>query len=239
MKHMTDDIIAKHVVEKKITAGHITNVMITALEGGIGYWAVLDNTTPEFEYYYENNNLKLSTSEIAAEILFNNKSVFFEDNEDETERFELTLEKLVNGIKQFFMEHKDVDLWDIDANDGDTIIQYALFGELIYGQKGKKYCMNSKEKILSGSVEELESNFNDMARLKVFIENEYLDVIKQLEKILGVVEVRENQDFTKGFRECLGLLTHIFHQNVEDAIDVLKDIKKEIESRETTEKVDA
>lgn len=132
-KHQTDHIIAKHVVEKKITAGHITNVIITALEGGIGYWAVLDNTTPEFEYYYENNNLKLSTSEIAAEILFNDKSVFFEDNEDETERFELTLEKLVNGIKQFFMEHKDVDLWDIDANDGDTIIQYALFGELIYG----------------------------------------------------------------------------------------------------------
>ena len=39
----------KFTVEKILTVEDMDDIMTTALEGGIGYWACLDNSTPEWE----------------------------------------------------------------------------------------------------------------------------------------------------------------------------------------------
>lgn len=123
-----------------ITFGDIENVIITALEGGIGYWAVLDNDTELFNTFYERNVGKsfsdadfLTTGEIASKIIVDNKEVVLFDTEDEDTKWYLNLEKLKKGI-EMFMHHRSVNTLDnIDSIDADMIIQFALFSELVYG----------------------------------------------------------------------------------------------------------
>lgn len=114
---------------QELTEEDITDIVVTALEGGIGYWACLDNTGEEFENAPEEE----AVSETVARILLNNGSVFFEDEEDPSARYELTLEKLLNGIEKYANENGGIDMDYLDADMADAIVQYAIFCEVIYG----------------------------------------------------------------------------------------------------------
>jgi len=119
-----------YTIQIPITGEQIENIIVTALEGGIGYWACLNNATPEW-----NNKLEgLPASQYAAQLIFEGKTVEFTDAEDEDVRWDLDLPRLLNGIRQNAeAESGSIDLDDIDAEIADCIIQYALFGELVYG----------------------------------------------------------------------------------------------------------
>lgn len=121
--------IIEFTKSQEITEEEITDIVITALEGGIGYWACLDNTGEEFE----NAPKDEAVSETVARILLNNGSVFFEDEEDPSERYELTLEKLLNGIEKYAQENGGIDMDYLDAIMADVIVQYAIFCEVVYG----------------------------------------------------------------------------------------------------------
>lgn len=111
----------------------ISDIVITALEGGIGYWACLDNTTDVWNEYYEKYPDD-ATSELAAKILMDGKSIFFDDEEDPGRRYELTLEKLMHGIAKLDTVRFSEALMDsFDAEVGDMIFQYGIFNELVYG----------------------------------------------------------------------------------------------------------
>lgn len=114
---------------QELTEEDITDIIITALEGGIGYWACLDNTGEEFE----NAPKEEAVSETTARILLNNGSVTFIDEEDEYARYELTLEKLLNGIEKYAQENGGIDMDYLDAIMADVIVQYAIFCEVVYG----------------------------------------------------------------------------------------------------------
>lgn len=66
-------------------------------------------------------------------ILKKGEDVIIFDVEDES-TWDLTLEKLLNGIK-LAIENKywDGDIDTIDGEVGDIIFQYALFNKIIYG----------------------------------------------------------------------------------------------------------
>ena len=53
---------------------------------------------------------------------------------DDEEKFDLTKDKLLAGIKMYLDETGDTELDpdDIDACSADEIVQYAIFGELMY-----------------------------------------------------------------------------------------------------------
>ena len=112
-----------------LTEEDITDIIVTALEGGIGYWACLDNTGNEFENAPKDEPVSI----ITARILLNNGSVFFEDVVDEGERYELTLEHLLNGIEKYANDEGGFDMDMIDSDAADVIVQYAIFCELVYG----------------------------------------------------------------------------------------------------------
>lgn len=120
-----------------INQDDITNIIVTALEGGIGYWACMINDDPVFDDYYNDDNNEQTLSEYVADILANGKTVRFYDTDldyDEAEKWELNGTKLAIGINKFIMEKGINHLREsLDSMDADTIIQYALFGELIYG----------------------------------------------------------------------------------------------------------
>ena len=61
------------------------------------------------------------------QLLLQNKAVKLFDIEDEEEEWKLTLGKLLNGIGKAWAEGCDIE------DDADTVLQYALFGELVYG----------------------------------------------------------------------------------------------------------
>lgn len=110
-----------------LTEEDITDIVITAIEGSINYWACLDNTGKEFE----NTPKDESVSETVAKILLDGGKVTFIDEEDDYARYELTLKKLLRGIRKYASEGGfDMDLLDSDM--ADCIVQYAVFGELVY-----------------------------------------------------------------------------------------------------------
>lgn len=123
-------------IEVNLTEQDIQDIVIIALEGGIGYWACLDDTDASGDK---------TTSEWAADVLLTGGSLTFTDAEGDpddpdTESWTLTLDKLLNGIKLYFedgchvkVEDNSIDTSDIDANDADCIVQFALFGEVVYG----------------------------------------------------------------------------------------------------------
>jgi hypothetical protein len=124
----------KITIEQSFTKNDLLNIMTTGLEGGIGYWACLNNDTPEFDEF---DKLNMLLSERVAEILWRGGSVELFDtdyNYNDADKWELTLDKVVKGIIKFMeTDSKTFEIDDLDALDCDKIIQYGLFGELVFG----------------------------------------------------------------------------------------------------------
>jgi hypothetical protein len=123
-------------VELNITDQEIKDIVITALEGGIGYWGCLINEGEDFDLFYKDQK-GISTSEFVADLLLSGKSVYFYDSEtksNEGEPWELRLNMILNGIEMYIQETKKINFIDnLDSLVADIIFQYAMFNEIIYG----------------------------------------------------------------------------------------------------------
>lgn len=117
-----------------ITDENIDDIMTTALEGGINYWC---NKVEVKDKDYKDKKY-------ASDVLSVDGVLLMHDAEEDT-IYELTKEKFINGLSKFLLKkgmsyfcdadaHElEIDCGMIDAGDADTIVQYALFGEEIYG----------------------------------------------------------------------------------------------------------
>lgn len=129
----------------RLTADDINDILTTALEGGIGYWGVLDNSTTDWKE--TSKLLKDPTlSEVATTMLFKGKRIRFFDAEGEKELVDnddpdcvwyLDLDGFTKGCSLYESHwgsicHK-IRYGDFDAGDADAIIQYALFDDIIFG----------------------------------------------------------------------------------------------------------
>jgi len=116
------------------------DVIVTTFEGGSNYWV----ETAEVVHPTEQRARGVALSIWAAAALNAGGSVVigFED-----EKKTLTQAMLVKGVElwvknhpqavTFFMEHRSgkrkIETCNVDAGDADAILQYALFGQLVYG----------------------------------------------------------------------------------------------------------
>ncbi len=123
-------VVGKILIEKPLTEYDIENIIVTGFEGGIGYWSVIDNTglnwidKPKGE----------PTSTWATQLLLDGKSIRLFDVEDEDEGWLLTLDNLIEGYRLNYINRPhDNDLENGDATTADCIIQYALFGKVVFG----------------------------------------------------------------------------------------------------------
>ena len=129
-------------VKHQLDDGEIKDILTTAIEGGIGYWACLGNDDPDWvetrDKYKVDHNEYPCYCDVAFELLNNNKVVVFYDEQDDGKQLLLTKENFINGCR-LFEEHKGKSInlmledGEFDAWDADMIIQYALFGDVIYG----------------------------------------------------------------------------------------------------------
>ena len=114
-------------IEVNLTQQDVDDIMVAALEGGIHYWCREAEVVGEY------------LGEYASDQISRGGSLILHDSES-SDKWELTLEKFLNGVKLYFedgchvqVEDNRIDAGDIDAGDADCIIQFALFGEVVFG----------------------------------------------------------------------------------------------------------
>lgn len=100
----------------------------------IGYWGGIHDSNEYYEARDELNKEDRTYEDILYHMLKKGDKILMYDAEDELETWDLTLDKLLNGIK-LAIENKywDGDIDTIDGEIGDIIFQYALFNEIVYG----------------------------------------------------------------------------------------------------------
>lgn len=115
----------------RITGECIDDIMATALDGGITYWCNKAEVIGEYLGEYASDQIsrggKLKLYDYEAEITY-----------------ELTIENLIAGIKVLIEDDSievnltkrencfELDEDYLDSTLSDLIIQYAVFGELVY-----------------------------------------------------------------------------------------------------------
>lgn len=139
MLKFTDKVIGTVEIPLEITEEMVEAIIVGSFEGGSNYWMGLDNSTEVWQDRPKGEPL----STWGAKLLLDGKSFVVYDNEEFHENdkslegidtHELTLEKLLNGIKLNAIHRKwDADLENGDATTDDCIVQYALFGKIVYG----------------------------------------------------------------------------------------------------------
>ncbi len=114
-------------VEVNLSQQDIDDIMAVAMEGGICYWCRKAEVVGEY------------LGEYASDQISRGGALILHDAES-AQTWELTLEKFLNGVKLYFeqgchvnVEDNAIDTCDIDANDADCIIQFAVFGEVVFG----------------------------------------------------------------------------------------------------------
>lgn len=132
-KGLKEKVFSTIEIKKDITYDMLENIMVSAIEGGINYWAGIDLTTDGWDERIED----MPISQHALLMLTQGKSIKLYDieedaNDEDSKDWILTIENLLNGIKLYCEENED-NLEDGDAATFDSIIQFALFEEVVYG----------------------------------------------------------------------------------------------------------
>ena len=114
-------------------------LLLTMESGGFDYWGRID--FDEEDYRAARAEMKekgicsgqVCYEDVLAYMIYDtNYSVYIRDVEDDVYR--LTKEMIEKGFLQNLQERpEDGSLEDGDAITGDSIMQYAIFGELVYG----------------------------------------------------------------------------------------------------------
>lgn len=130
----SEKVVDTIAVQLKVTEILVEAICITALEGGISYWAVLDSDEELYEQYKQRHP-DAAYSQIMTRMLLDGKTFKIYDAEDWNELLgEFTLPKLLKGLQMYVTDTGEFkDLEYLDANACDSIFQYGLFGELVYG----------------------------------------------------------------------------------------------------------
>lgn len=106
----------------------IDDIMVAALEGGINYWCRKAEVVGDY------------LGEFASDQISREGTILLYDAESD-EKWELTLFKFLTGFKMWLEDGQDkyeavkqgeVDCCNIDAGCADEIVQYALFGKVMF-----------------------------------------------------------------------------------------------------------
>ena len=112
-----------------VSGEDIDDIMSAALDGGITYWCGRAEVVGEYR------------GEYASEQISRGGTLKLYDIEEPKTVYELTLEKFLTGLRLWIENERAFALTkggklyvgQIDAPAADTIIQYALFSDIVYG----------------------------------------------------------------------------------------------------------
>ena len=112
----------------EITAEDISNLMVAALEGGINYWCSSAKVTQQ----------PIEDWKYASEVIgLTNGIIELTDAEDHNVKWNLSQKKFLKGVELeiIYGSHGSFEnlIDNHDADVADRIIQFALFGKLVFG----------------------------------------------------------------------------------------------------------
>lgn len=134
---MEDMTVKANGLSVVVTQEDVDDIMCGALEGGITYWC--DEAKVVGEYLGEYGSEQIARG---GKLRMHLREPF---DKNDTEYYELDLEKLKKGMELWVTEPVGCDCLEqidgktifdpcnADAIVCDAIIQYALFGEIVYG----------------------------------------------------------------------------------------------------------
>ncbi len=115
-------------ITDKVTDENINDIISTAFEGGINYWCcgvkILKGSVDEEK---AKNKFKSDLITLGATLVLYDA--------ESPDKWELDLEKVIKGIKMHCTDKGILPsqlMEDYDANDADSIIQYALFDKQVF-----------------------------------------------------------------------------------------------------------
>lgn len=118
----------------RLTQQDVDDIMVSALEGGICYWSDCVEVVDRYLSEYASGQISRG-----GKLKVHVDEPFDEAN---TEWYELDMEKFAQGFRLWLenggdrygaVSNGEVDTCEIDGEMADLIIQYALFGEVVYG----------------------------------------------------------------------------------------------------------
>ncbi len=123
---------------EEVNEQRVADLICNAFEGGIGYWAkVTGYRKPENVFKWDLFGDDATVYRYVQYPMSEGGAVLLCDAEDPSEKWELTREKLEQGLtvmaNKYPRHYKNWMQEDDDAETGDVFIQCALFGELVYG----------------------------------------------------------------------------------------------------------
>ena len=106
----------------------VVGIFVTAMEGGIGYWAVADNY--KWMHLYNDDTYRTAISLGDDYVL----AVLSDTEGDDFKDLKLTPFVIRRGVN-WVMHHRPdlININDIDATAADAIVQAGLFDEIVYG----------------------------------------------------------------------------------------------------------
>ena len=125
--------VTKHAVSAVfnlvVSDEDIDDIMSAALDGGITYWCGRAEVVGEY------------LGEYASEQISRGGTLKLYDIEEPKTVYELTMDKFLIGLRLWIENERAfqlteagrLDVGQIDAAAADTIIQYALFCDIVYG----------------------------------------------------------------------------------------------------------
>ena len=121
------------ILDIELSDKEVVSIYTTALEGGIGYWAIADEY--KWQYLYEDWE-----NDIVHTIEPDQVLVVLSDTEDNDFKYEqLTPAKIRAGVKLLIEKYHhmyqilDDNEFHVDADGADAVVQLGLFGEIVYG----------------------------------------------------------------------------------------------------------
>jgi len=125
-------------MNEQMNEQRVADMVCNAFEGGIGYWAKITGyRKPENVFKWD---LSFDDGKVCRYVQYpmsQNGAVLLCDAEDSSEKWELTREKLENGLTvmadKYPRHYKNWIDENDDAETADVFIQCSLFGELVYG----------------------------------------------------------------------------------------------------------
>lgn len=116
-------------IRRDVTPRQVVDTLISAFEGGVGYWCQIDNEKgPDY-----------SEAQLFRVVAGDSHLLLTDQEDDEKRRYRLTRYRIACGLRLMAEQHpdhfRDMTSEDTsgDATTGDVLLQLCLFGDVIYG----------------------------------------------------------------------------------------------------------
>ena len=131
--------------ETAITESQLTDLLSNAYYGiGFGYWGVsvhqnyLDARTELFKEGIDEEDI--CREDVWARVLMKGQTIDVTEPEDDDAVHKISIKNIAEGLEQYFKEAPangctDIEdlLYNGDSDDADCVMQYATYGEIIFG----------------------------------------------------------------------------------------------------------